>query len=411
MASNPNEDAPAGPMESKSTSEMGSAESQDGQTGSASSMGAGFLPNPFDFSAMTGLLNDPSIKDLAEQIANDPSFSQMAEQLQKSVQNAGNGGVPQVDPQEYMSTMKHVMQNPQLMTMAERLGNELMQDPSMSQMLNNLTNPTCKDQMGDRMARIKEDATLKPILEHIETGGPDAMMRYWNDNDVLQKLKVAMGRQVLKYASSSFENSDADEDQMGDRMARIKEDATLKPILEHIEMGGPDAMMRYWNDNDVLQKLGAAMGLEVSEHAASSFENSDADEAEEAGNKDKPIIHSCASVGDIEGLKAALAAGANKDEEDSEGRTALHFACAYGEVKCAQILLEAGATVDALDKDQSTPLHFAAGYGRKDCVALLLDNGADITLRNGDYYKTPFELAELNNQQEVLKLLEKDALL
>ncbi|KAF5751771.1 ankyrin repeat domain-containing protein 2 [Tripterygium wilfordii] len=348
MASNPNEDAPAdeksGPMESKSTSEMGSAESQDGQTGSASSMGAGFLPNPFDFSAMTGLLNDPSIKDLAEQIANDPSFSQMAEQLQKSVQNAGNGGVPQVDPQEYMSTMKHVMQNPQLMTMAERLGNELMQDPSMSQMLNNLTNPTCKDQMGDRMARIKEDATLKPILEHIETGGPDAMMRYWNDNDVLQKL-------------------------------------------------------------------GAAMGLEVSEHAASSFENSDADEAEEAGNKDKPIIHSCASVGDIEGLKAALAAGANKDEEDSEGRTALHFACAYGEVKCAQILLEAGATVDALDKDQSTPLHFAAGYGRKDCVALLLDNGADITLRNGDYYKTPFELAELNNQQEVLKLLEKDALL
>jgi len=31
-------------------------------------------------------------------------------------------------------------------------------------------------------------------------------------------------------------------------------------------------------------------------------------------------------------LKNALAAGADKDEEDSEGRTALHFACGYGEV-------------------------------------------------------------------------------
>lgn len=34
----------------------------------------------------------------------------------------------------------------------------------------------------------------------------------------------------------------------------------------------------------------------------------------------------------FQGLKNALAAGANKDEEDSEGRTALHFACGYGEV-------------------------------------------------------------------------------
>lgn len=34
----------------------------------------------------------------------------------------------------------------------------------------------------------------------------------------------------------------------------------------------------------------------------------------------------------LQGLKNALAAGADKDEEDSEGRTALHFACGYGEV-------------------------------------------------------------------------------
>lgn len=54
----------------------------------------------------------------------------------------------------------------------------------------------------------------------------------------------------------------------------------------------------------------------------------------------------------LEGMKYKLAASANKDEEDLEGRTTLHFACGYGEVECAQLLLEAGANVDAVDKNK-----------------------------------------------------------
>ncbi|KAL2903975.1 Ankyrin repeat domain-containing protein 2A [Bienertia sinuspersici] len=81
-----------------------------------------------------------------------------------------------------------------------------------------------------------------------------------------------------------------------------------------------------------------------------------------------------------------------------------------GGVKCAQVLLEAGAKVDALDKNKNTALHYAAGYGRKECVALLLENGAAVTLQNLDG-KTPIDVAKLNNQHEVLKLLEKDAFL
>ncbi|CAN1156446.1 Ankyrin repeat domain-containing protein 2B, partial [Linum perenne] len=283
--------------------EASSAAPESGLGGASAAPGAAIAPNPFDFSPMSGLLNDPSIKELADQIAKDPSFNQMAEQLQKTFQGGAivDEGMPQFDTQQYYSTMQQVMQNPQFMDMAERLGSALMQDPSMSQMLEQMSSPVQNDQMEERMARLKEDPSLKPILEEIESGGPAAMMRYWNDKDVLKKL-------------------------------------------------------------------GEAMGLAVPSEAATSTENPGQEEAEDGGNDDESVVHNCASVGD------------------------------------------AGAQVDALDKNKNTALHYAAGYGRKECVALLLENGAAVTLQNMDG-KTPIDVAKLNNQHEVVKLLETDAFL
>ncbi|KAK4759859.1 hypothetical protein SAY87_022990 [Trapa incisa] len=80
------------------------------------------------------------------------------------------------------------------------------------------------------------------------------------------------------------------------------------------------------------------------------------------------------------------------------------LASCYGlQVKHAQILLK------ALDKDKNTALNYAAGYGKNECAALLLENGAAVILENLDG-KTN-DIAKLNNQHEVLKLLEKDAFL
>ncbi|XP_047322365.1 ankyrin repeat domain-containing protein 2B-like isoform X2 [Impatiens glandulifera] len=311
-----------------------SAETQSGPR--RPSPAAAAAANPFDFSAMAGLLSDPSIRELAEQIAKDPSFNLMSEQLQKTFQGGSvEDGGSQFDSQQYYSTVQQVMQNPQFMTMAERLGNSLMQDPSMCRVFANLSNPNHKHQLEEQMARMKEDPSMKPILDEIEKGGPVAVMRYWNDKDILKKL-------------------------------------------------------------------GEGLGVAVSgETGTSSY-------AKARGHEDESIVHHTASVGDLEGLKKALASGANKNEVDSEGRTALHFACGYGEVKCAKVLLEAGAVVDALDKNKNSALHYASGYGKKDCVVLLLKNGAAVTLQNMDG-KTPLDVANLNNQTEVLTLLEKDS--
>ncbi|XP_042432298.1 ankyrin repeat domain-containing protein 2A-like [Zingiber officinale] len=343
-----NQDNKSNSVENKSsTSEALPTNSTQQETGyrrTSSAPATGFPMNPFDFSSVQNLLNDPMIKDMAEQIAKDPVFSQMAEQLQKSVHSTGQDSVPPLDPQQYISTMQHVMENPQFMKMAEHLGNAIMQDPGMSSVLENLTNPAQKEQIEERMTRMKEDPTLKGILEEIETGGPSSMMKYWNDPDVLQKL-------------------------------------------------------------------GQAMGVGPSGDGVSTTDLSATEEAvEEGGYEDESVVHQTASVGDVEGLKKALDSGADKDEEDSEGRRALHFACGYGEVVCVKVLLEAGATVNALDKNKTTPLHYAAGYGRKECVALLLEHGAAVTLQNLDG-KTPIDVAKLNNQDEVLKLLEKDIFL
>lgn len=48
----------------------------------------------------------------------------------------------------------------------------------MAGMLENLTNPAKKEQLETRMAEVRSDPTLKPILEEIEKGGPSAMMKY-----------------------------------------------------------------------------------------------------------------------------------------------------------------------------------------------------------------------------------------
>ena len=143
-------------------------------------------------------MQDPSIKEMAEQIAKDPAFTEMAEQLQKmTVVSPRQAPAPEaavaLDPHKYVATMQQLMQNPQFVAMAERLGSALMQDPAMASMLGGLTNPAHKEQLEVRIARMKEDPTLKPILDEIEAGGPAAMMKYWNDPEALQKFGRAMG--------------------------------------------------------------------------------------------------------------------------------------------------------------------------------------------------------------------------
>ena len=87
---------------------------------------------------------------MAEQIAQDPAFAQMTKTLQESMAGlvspdaaaagpdaamagpdaaaaAAAAADPNFDPAKYMDAMTNVLQNPQFMQMAEKLGQRIMQ--------------------------------------------------------------------------------------------------------------------------------------------------------------------------------------------------------------------------------------------------------------------------------------------
>ena len=98
-------------------------------------------------------LQDPAIKEMAENIARDPAFAQMTAALQQSMPPGGAAGMPAAgaaagpaaaafDPSQYMEAMSGVLQNPAFMNMAEQLGSKIMQVPPCACSAHQFSAPT-----------------------------------------------------------------------------------------------------------------------------------------------------------------------------------------------------------------------------------------------------------------------------
>lgn len=83
----------------------------------------------------------------------------------------------------------------------------------------------------------------------------------------------------------------------------------------------------------------------------------------------------------------------------------LYFAVIRGHQEIAELLLERGVDINA-GTGGNTALHGAVIFGQLEMVAWLLDHGADVL--STDYSgKTPLQVAEENNQENVLALLKQ----
>lgn len=90
-------------------------------------------------------------------------------------------------------------------------------------------------------------------------------------------------------------------------------------------------------------------------------------------------IRNAASSGDLDGVRAALAAGADIDARAEYGDTALNLACEYGHGEIVAFLLSEGADIENLGGADKTPIMNAAFAGHVGVVRQLLAAGAKIS--------------------------------
>jgi ankyrin repeat protein len=84
----------------------------------------------------------------------------------------------------------------------------------------------------------------------------------------------------------------------------------------------------------------------------------------------------------------------------------IHDAVAKGNIEAVKAHLAAGVDVNAKELRHRTPLHSAAYYGRKEVGELLIANGADVNAM-GDYSITPLDRAFAFEHSEIADLLRK----
>ena len=105
-------------------------------------------------------------------------------------------------------------------------------------------------------------------------------------------------------------------------------------------------------------------------------------------------VADAARIGDLDAVRALLAAGEDVSAAHGDGMSALHWAAERGDAALVETLLQGGATVDAVTRIGSyTPLHVASAAGQAEVMSLLLAAGSDPTSATSPGGATPLHLA------------------
>lgn len=117
-----------------------------------------------------------------------------------------------------------------------------------------------------------------------------------------------------------------------------------------------------------------------------------------------PLMWAAGPFGSKDLIRFLIAAKADVNARDNNGRTALSFAAEQGNNSVTEELIRNGANIDLADNEGKTPLMWACEKGHPKMIQLLLQRKADVQAKNKDNKTAAMlvqELAERYKQCQI----------
>jgi Fe-S cluster biosynthesis and repair protein YggX len=224
---------------------------------------------------------------------------------------------------------------------------------------------------------------VKLLSEHPEQ--VPMLMKFTNDSD---SIKNFLQSQVLA--------ANVSQDGQQEKMQQLQEDPELKPMFDDIKANGPDVLMKYLQDENIMRKVSQKLG----------GINPEMMKQLTAINESSVSLHDAAKRGDLQKMQEFLADGKDVNAKDFKGVTALGYAVGHDQLSTVKVLIDAKANINDVDSTGNSAVHFAAGYGRVKVLEHLLARGANASKAN-QQGQTPMAVAQQNKQQQAVALLQR----
>jgi len=229
----------------------------------------------------------------------------------------------------------------------------------------------------------KNPQIVKLLSEHPEQ--VPMLMQFTNDAD---SIKNFLQSQVLAASVS--------QDGQQEKLKQLEQDPEFKPMFDDIKANGPDVVMKYLGDENMMRKISQKLGGIDPEMLKQL-----------TAIKDSSVsLHDAARRGDLQRLQEFLQDGKNVNAKDFKGVTPLGYAVGHDQLSMVKVLIDAKANLNEVDSAGNSAVHFAAGYGRVKVLEHLLARGANASKVN-QMGLTPLGAAQQNNQQAAMKILQR----
>jgi hypothetical protein len=229
----------------------------------------------------------------------------------------------------------------------------------------------------------KNPQIVKLLSDHPEQ--VPMLMQFTNDAD---SIKNFLQSQVLAASVS--------QDGQQEKMKQLEQDPEFKPMFDDIKANGPDVVMKYLGDENMMRKISQKLGGIDPEMLKQL-----------TAIKDSSVsLHDAARRGDLQRLQEFLQDGKNVNTKDFKGVTPLGYAVGHDQLSMVKVLIDAKANLNEVDSAGNSAVHFAAGYGRVKVLEHLLARGANASKVN-QMGLTPLGAAQQNNQQAAMKILQR----